>query len=119
MSLEQSQGIQALLAAEKAAAETIKAARVKRQQRLKQAHEEAESEVTNYKTQKEQEFQQKVTQNSGDSEKITASLQAETDQKLKNVEASVTKNKQAAVDLLYNSVINCLPAPHINIECKN
>ncbi|KNC72418.1 V-type ATPase, G subunit, partial [Sphaeroforma arctica JP610] len=57
MSLEQSQGIQALLAAEKASTETINKARKKKQMRLKQAQEEAEAEVQRYKQEREQQFQ--------------------------------------------------------------
>eukprot|EP00124_Ichthyophonus_hoferi_P004944 Ihof_evm2s620 gene=Ihof_evmTU2s620 len=60
MSLEQSQGIQALLAAEKAASETIMKARKKKQLRLKQAQDEAEAEVTRYKREREEQFQSYV-----------------------------------------------------------
>ncbi|KAL1789600.1 V-type proton ATPase subunit G 1 [Sigmodon hispidus] len=55
----QSQGIQQLLQAEKRAAENVSEARKQKNRRLKQAKEEAQAEIEQYRLQREKEFKAK------------------------------------------------------------
>ncbi|ESW29904.1 hypothetical protein PHAVU_002G108100 [Phaseolus vulgaris] len=60
-------GIQQLLAAEQEAQRTVNAEKNEKLARLKQAKEEAEKEIAEYRAQLEYEFQKKVSESSGDS----------------------------------------------------
>ncbi|KAH6760440.1 vacuolar ATP synthase G3, partial [Perilla frutescens var. frutescens] len=55
-------GIQLLLAAEQEAQHIVNAARTAKQARLKQAKEEAEKEIAEFRSQMEAEFQRKVAE---------------------------------------------------------
>ncbi|MBN3272414.1 VATG1 ATPase, partial [Polyodon spathula] len=55
----QSQGIQQLLQAEKRAADKVAEARKRKNRRLKQAKEEAQAEIEQYRLQREKEFKTK------------------------------------------------------------
>eukprot|EP00123_Amoebidium_parasiticum_P022479 comp8831_c0_seq1/m.4039 comp8831_c0_seq1/g.4039 ORF comp8831_c0_seq1/g.4039 comp8831_c0_seq1/m.4039 type:complete len:117 (-) comp8831_c0_seq1:345-695(-) len=113
MSLEQSQGIQALLAAEKAAGETIAKARKKKQQRLKQAQEEAEAEVARYKQEREAQFQAYLSTQAG-AEEASAKLGTQTAADLKLIESQVAANKEAVIEALLEAVVDVKPRLHAN-----
>lgn len=83
-------GIQQLLAAEQEAQQIVNAARAAKSARLKQAKEEAEREIAEYRAQMEAEFQRKLAESSGDSGANVKRLEEETAAKIEQL------NQQAA-----------------------
>ncbi|XP_051193152.1 V-type proton ATPase subunit G1 [Lolium perenne] len=83
-------GIQQLLAAEQEAQQIVNAARTAKSARLRQAKEEAEREIAEYRAQMEADFQRKVAESSGDSGANVKRLEQETSTKIKQL------NQQAA-----------------------
>ncbi|CAA6671975.1 unnamed protein product [Spirodela intermedia] len=77
-------GIQQLLAAEQEAQHIVNAARNAKLARLKQAKDEAEKEIAEYRAQVEAEFQKKVLESSGDSGSNVKRLAVETDAKIEH-----------------------------------
>ncbi|WP_285164299.1 V-type ATPase subunit G, partial [Mycobacterium tuberculosis] len=71
-------GIQQLLAAEQEAQHIVNNARNAKMARLKQAKEEAEKEVAQFRAQMEAEYQKKVAASSGDSGANVKRLEEET-----------------------------------------
>ncbi|KAI4349155.1 hypothetical protein L6164_009787 [Bauhinia variegata] len=93
-------GIQQLLAAEQDAQRIVNAARNEKLARLKQAKEEAEKEIAEYRAQVEREFQKKLAESSGDSGANVKRLEKETEAKIHQLKT------QAAI--ISNDVVNML-----------
>ncbi|XP_063933113.1 V-type proton ATPase subunit G 1-like [Zophobas morio] len=112
MSIEQSQGIQALLAAERSATETIKFARLARQRRLKQAREEAETELDKFKISRENILKTSIKSLEKFSEEIHVKITKKTEEKLIFIEERVKKNREEASDLLTQLTLTVKPKVH-------
>ncbi|KAI9620831.1 hypothetical protein H4Q26_013501 [Puccinia striiformis f. sp. tritici PST-130] len=82
MSAQQSQGIQALLDAEKEAARIVEKAREYRSQKLKDARGEAAKEIESLKSKREEEFKEFEQQHSGNTDSQQKVLEEETKQKV-------------------------------------
>ncbi|XP_019443070.1 PREDICTED: V-type proton ATPase subunit G-like isoform X2 [Lupinus angustifolius] len=100
-------GIQQLLAAEQEAQRIVNAAKNEKLARLKQAKEEAEKEIAEYRAQLEREFQKKVIQSSGDSGANVKRLEQETDTKIAHlkIEAERISNDVVAMLLKYVTTV--------------
>ncbi|KAJ3682135.1 hypothetical protein LUZ60_014708 [Juncus effusus] len=85
-------GIQQLLTAEQEAQQIVNAARNAKMARLKQAKEEAEKEIADFRAQMEAEFQKKVAASSGDSGANVKRLEQETGEKI-----AALKHQAAAI----------------------
>ncbi|GMG99391.1 hypothetical protein Nepgr_001231 [Nepenthes gracilis] len=83
-------GIQLLLGAEQEAQHIVNAARNAKMARLKQAKEEAEKEIAEFRAHMEAEYQRKLAESSGDSGANVKRLEQETDAKIQHLK------KQAA-----------------------
>ncbi|KAL5700559.1 hypothetical protein ACHQM5_025986 [Ranunculus cassubicifolius] len=97
-------GIQLLLAAEQEAQQIVNAARNAKMARLKQAKEEAEKEILNYRTQVEAEFQKKVVATSGDSGANVKRLEGETQEKIHHLNSEAERISHDIVDMLLRHV---------------
>ncbi|CAL5387929.1 unnamed protein product [Camellia sinensis] len=113
-------GIQRLLAAEQEAQQIVNAARSdlahlsfssfgiipygEKMARLKQAKEEVEKEVAEYRSQMELEFQRKVTESSGDSSANVKRLKQETDGKIHHLKTEAGKISRDVSHMLLNHV---------------
>ncbi|KAG8380587.1 hypothetical protein BUALT_Bualt06G0031000 [Buddleja alternifolia] len=97
-------GIQALLAAEQEAQHIVGAARTAKQARLKQAKEEAEKEIAEFRAQVEAEFQRKVAESSGDSGANVKRLEIETEEKIGNLKTETSRISQDVVSMLLRQV---------------
>ncbi|XP_010524313.1 PREDICTED: V-type proton ATPase subunit G1-like isoform X1 [Tarenaya hassleriana] len=97
-------GIQHLLAAEQEAQHIVNAARNAKMARLKQAKEEAEKEIAEYRAQMEQEFQRKLTESSGDSGANVKRLEQETDDKIHHLKTEASRISNDVVDMLLKHV---------------
>ncbi|CAK9193937.1 unnamed protein product [Sphagnum jensenii] len=97
-------GIQALLAAEQDAQHIVANARAAKTARLRQAKEEADREVAQYRAQRESEFRKKLAETSGDSGSNVKRLEAETNQKIQRLTAEANKIAPEVTALLMKYV---------------
>ncbi|POO01654.1 Vacuolar (H+)-ATPase G subunit [Trema orientale] len=97
-------GIQQLLAAEQEAQHIVNAARSAKLARLKQAKEEAEREIAEYRAQVELEFQKKVAASSGDSGANVKRLEHETEGKIHHLKTEASRISHDVVHMLLKHV---------------
>ncbi|KAK3003528.1 hypothetical protein RJ639_015671 [Escallonia herrerae] len=97
-------GIQLLLAAEQEAQHIVNAARNAKMARLKQAKEEAEKEIAEFRAQMEAEFQRKVAESSGDSGANVKRLEKETDEKIIHLKTEAARISHDVVQMLLKHV---------------
>ncbi|KAK4493235.1 hypothetical protein RD792_017892 [Penstemon davidsonii] len=97
-------GIQLLLAAEQEAQHIVNAARTAKQARLKQAKEEAEKEIADFRAQMEAEFQRKVAESSGDSGANVKRLEIETEEKIQHLKTESSRISPEVVSMLLRHV---------------
>ncbi|KAA8516542.1 hypothetical protein F0562_016952 [Nyssa sinensis] len=97
-------GIQQLLAAEQEAQQIVSAARNAKMARLKQAKEEAEKEIAEYRAQVELEFQRKVAESSGDSGANVKRLEKETEGKIHHLKSEAGRISQDVAHMLLKHV---------------
>ncbi|KAK6136150.1 hypothetical protein DH2020_030123 [Rehmannia glutinosa] len=93
-------GIQLLLAAEQEAQHIVNAARTAKQARLKQAKEEAEKEIADFRAQMEADFQRKLAESSGDSGANVKRLELETDAKIQHLKTEASRISPDVVSML-------------------
>ncbi|XP_044460974.1 V-type proton ATPase subunit G1-like isoform X2 [Mangifera indica] len=72
--------------------------------RLKQAKDEAEKEVAQFRAQMEVDFKKKLSESSGDSGANVKRLEKETDTKIQNLKTEANKISQAVIQLLLKYV---------------
>ncbi|CAN6250023.1 unnamed protein product [Urochloa humidicola] len=94
-------GIQQLLAAEQEAQQIVNAARAAR---LRQAKEEAEREIAEYRSQMEAEFQRKVAESSGDSGANVKRLEQETAAKIEQLNQQAASISPEVIQMLLRHV---------------
>ncbi|GJY36248.1 V-type proton ATPase subunit G 1-like protein [Tanacetum coccineum] len=97
-------GIQLLLAAEQEAQQIVNAARNAKLARLKQAKEEAEKEVAEFRAQMEADFQKKLAETSGDSGANVKRLEKETEEKIQHLKTEADRISHDVVDMLMKLV---------------
>ncbi|XP_009589177.1 V-type proton ATPase subunit G 1 [Nicotiana tabacum] len=97
-------GIQLLLAAEQEAQHIVNNARTAKQARLKQAKEEAEKEIAEFRAYMEAEFQRKLEQTSGDSGANVKRLEQETDAKIEHLKTEAERVSPDVVQMLLRHV---------------
>ncbi|KAG5523468.1 hypothetical protein RHGRI_035315 [Rhododendron griersonianum] len=97
-------GIQLLLAAEQEAQRIVNAARAAKLARLKQAKEEAEKEIAEFRAQMDAQFQRKVSESSGDSGANVKRLEKETEGKIHHLKKEAGRISQDVVQMLLRQV---------------
>ena len=93
-----------MLAAEQEAQHIVNAARTAKMARLKQAKEEAEKEIAEYKAKPEQDFQRKLEETSGDSGANVKRLEQETDAKIEQLKNEASRISEDVVAMLLKHV---------------
>jgi len=116
MSAQQSQGIQALLDAEKEAARIVEKAREYRSQKLKEARGEAAKEIDSLKSKREEEFKEFEQQHSGNTDSQQKALEEETKKHIEVIKAEFNKNKAKVVSDLLAKVTDVQPELHQNYK---
>ncbi|KAK4048376.1 hypothetical protein OIO90_005846 [Microbotryomycetes sp. JL221] len=116
MAAQSSQGISALLEAEKEAGAIVQKAREYRNQRIKDARGEASKEIDAYKQQKDQEFKQFEQQHSGDSSESQSTLDQQTKTQLESIDSTFDQNRQQVVQDLLDKVVKVEPSLHRNYQ---
>ncbi|KAH7658476.1 V-type H+-transporting ATPase subunit G protein [Dioscorea alata] len=97
-------GIQQLLAAEQEAQHIVNAARNAKMARLKQAKDEADKEVAEFRAKMEAEFQKKVAQSAGDSGSNVKRLEQETEAKIDRLKSEAGKISHEVAHMLLRHV---------------
>ncbi|XP_072391961.1 V-type proton ATPase subunit G-like isoform X2 [Diabrotica undecimpunctata] len=109
----ESHGIQQLLVAEKKAAEKIADARNRKIKRLKQAKEEAETEIEKYRAQREKSFLQYEAQYA-QSDHVETKIQHDMEMQMQNYKTEIEKNKEQVIQDLISYVTDVEPIVHPN-----
>ncbi|XP_023766540.1 V-type proton ATPase subunit G 1 [Lactuca sativa] len=97
-------GIQLLLAAEQEAQQIVTVARNAKLARLKQAKEEAEKEIADFRAQMEADYQRKLTETSGDSGANVKRLEKETDEKIEHLKKEAERISTDVVEMLLKHI---------------
>ncbi|KAI3464350.1 hypothetical protein Pfo_021013 [Paulownia fortunei] len=93
-------GIQMLLTAEQEAQHIVTAARNLKMSRLKQAKEEAETEVANYRSHLEAEYQKGISESYGSSDSTVKRLEAETEANIQSLKGRASNVSPEIVKML-------------------
>ncbi|XP_033071089.1 V-type proton ATPase subunit G 1-like [Trachypithecus francoisi] len=110
----QSQGIQQLLQAEKRAAEKVSEAPKRKNRRLKQAKEEAQTEIEQYRLQREKEFKAKEPAALGSHGSCSTEVEKETQEKMTILQTYFRQNRDEVLDNLLAFVCDIRPEIHEN-----
>ncbi|KAL9351518.1 hypothetical protein Peur_054198 [Populus x canadensis] len=97
-------GIQLLLAVEQEAQHIVNAARNEKMARLKQAKEEADKEIAEFRAQMDAEFQRKLAESSGDSGANVKRLEQETEAKIGHLKKEAARISHDVVQMLLKHV---------------
>ncbi|KAL2938983.1 V-type proton ATPase subunit G [Bienertia sinuspersici] len=97
-------GIQLLLAAEQEAQHIVNTARNAKMARLKQAKEEAEKEIAEFRAQMEAEYQKTLAESNGDSGANVKRLEQETDTKIEQLKEQSSSISPEVVQMLLKYV---------------
>ncbi|XP_077517303.1 V-type proton ATPase subunit Vha13 isoform X1 [Amblyomma americanum] len=84
--------------------------------RLKQAKDEAEVEIGKFKAEKERQFKEYEARHMGSKEDIAAKIEAETRQKMNEMNQLVAQHKKAVIEKLLSLVYDIDPQVHRNFR---
>lgn len=109
-----SSSIQSLLKTEKEAAEIVNEARRYRTSRLKSAKADAQKEIDEYKSSKENELKKFENDHTGLNESIEKDSDKQVEQELKEIKAKFAEKKDSVIKLLVDAATKPSPELHIN-----
>ncbi|NWI31511.1 VATG3 ATPase, partial [Sula dactylatra] len=112
----QSQGIQQLLQAEKRAKDKLEEAKKRKGKRLRQAKEEAIAEIDHYRLQREKEFRNKQTNVMGSQGNLSAKIEEQTAETIRNLTSSYHKNMESMMKKLLSTIYEINPEVHPNFR---
>ncbi|NXO38899.1 VATG3 ATPase, partial [Locustella ochotensis] len=112
----QSQGIQQLLQAEKRAKDKLEEAKKRKGKRLKQAKEEATAEIDHYRLQREKEFRNKETNVMGSQGNLSAKIEEQTTEAIRNLTSSYHRNMENMMKKLLSTICDIRPEIHPNFR---
>ncbi|KFO14923.1 V-type proton ATPase subunit G 3 [Balearica regulorum gibbericeps] len=107
----QSQGIQQLLQAEKRAKDKLEEAK-----KRKEAREEAIAEIDHYRLQREKEFRNKQTNVMGSQGNLSAKIEEQTTETVRNLTSSYHKNMESMMKKLLSTICDINPEVHPNFR---
>jgi len=111
-----SQGITALLEAEKEAQKIVQKARDYRTARVKEARSEASKDIDDYKSKREAEFTSYQDQFSGSSTNAQGETNNATDEQIESLKSSTSANKDKVVATLLEKVVEVNANLHRNYK---
>ncbi|ABN67631.1 vacuolar ATPase V1 domain subunit G [Scheffersomyces stipitis CBS 6054] len=109
-----SSGIHSLLKTEKEAATIVNEARKYRTNRLKLAKADAQTEIDEYKIQKESELKKYEQEHAGLNDLIDKEADVQVQSELASIKAKYAEKKTSVVKLLVDATIKPTPELHIN-----
>ena len=83
-------------------------------QRLKEAKEEAAREIEDYRRQRDQQFQDEQKKFHGSKDDFEQKMKKETEIKLRTIEGEVSEHKEEVIQRLLTMVYDIKPELHIN-----
>ena len=83
-------------------------------QRLKEAKEEAAREIEDYRKQRDQQFQEEQKKFHGSKDDFQQKMKVETDQKMVQIQQEVRDHKEEVITRLLELVYDIKPELHIN-----
>ncbi|XP_075435606.1 V-type proton ATPase subunit G 1 [Ascaphus truei] len=86
----------------------------RKNRRLKQAKEEAQAEIEQYRMQREKDFKSKEAAALGSHGSCTEEVEKETSEKMVIIEADYKKNRELVVESILSLVCEIKPEIHIN-----
>ncbi|XP_010213869.1 PREDICTED: V-type proton ATPase subunit G 1 [Tinamus guttatus] len=89
-------------------------ARKRKNRRLKQAKEEAQAEIEQYRLQREKEFKAKEAAALGSHGSCTTEVEKETQGKMSVIQQNFQKNREAVLSQLLSLVCEIKPEIHVN-----
>ncbi|KAF2718329.1 V-type ATPase [Polychaeton citri CBS 116435] len=116
MAAQNSAGIQTLLDAEREAQKIIQKAREYRTQRVKAARSEAQSEIEDYRKQKDDEFQKFEKEQTSGNEQAEKDADKDTEKQLEEIKSLGKKSGPKVVDDLLNAVLDVNPSAPERLE---
>uniref|UniRef100_A0A8B9FV76 V-type proton ATPase subunit G n=1 Tax=Amazona collaria TaxID=241587 RepID=A0A8B9FV76_9PSIT len=84
--------------------------------RLKQAKEEAIAEIDHYRLQREKEFRNKQTTVMGSQGNLSAKIEEQTTENIRNLTSSYHKNMESMMKKLLNTICDINPELHPNFR---
>ncbi|KFP50560.1 V-type proton ATPase subunit G 3 [Cathartes aura] len=108
----QSQGIQQLLQAEKRAKDKLEEAK----KSVNEAKEEAIAEIDHYRLQREKEFRNKQTNVMGSQGNLSAKIEEQTTETVRNLTSSYHKNMESMMKKLLSTICDINPEVHPNFR---
>ncbi|XP_003748535.1 V-type proton ATPase subunit G [Galendromus occidentalis] len=113
---QNSQGVQQLLAAERRASDKVAEARKRKARRLKQAKDEAQSEIDKYRHEKESAFRAYEASHMGSRDDVQKRIEADTQRQILEVNQLVAKNKDEVIKGLLGLVYDIEAHVHKNLK---
>eukprot|EP01024_Parvocaulis_polyphysoides_P002827 TRINITY_DN1081_c0_g1_i4.p3 TRINITY_DN1081_c0_g1~~TRINITY_DN1081_c0_g1_i4.p3 ORF type:complete len:112 (-),score=39.18 TRINITY_DN1081_c0_g1_i4:225-560(-) len=106
MAAQSGEGIQKLLNAEAEAQKVVEAARKGKADRLRQAKEEADKELSAFRAECEAAYQKKSAEGAAGNESTFATLQKDANTAVARISSEVSAKKEKVVDMLMKMVSN-------------
>ncbi|KFO86628.1 V-type proton ATPase subunit G 3, partial [Buceros rhinoceros silvestris] len=85
-------------------------------ERLKQAKDEATAEIDHYRLQREKEFRNKQTNVMGSQGNISAKIEEQTTETIRNMTSSYHKNMESMMKKLLSTICDINPEVHPNFR---
>ncbi|XP_009634486.1 V-type proton ATPase subunit G 3 [Egretta garzetta] len=112
----QSQGIQQLLQAEKRAKDKLEEAKKRKGREEKRTKPEAIAEIDHYRLQREKEFRNKQTNVMGSQGNLSAKIEEQTTETIRNLTGSYHKNTESVMKKLLSMICDINPEIHPNFR---
>ncbi|CAF1575938.1 unnamed protein product [Rotaria sp. Silwood1] len=114
----QSRGISDLLAAEKKAQELIEEARKRKNKRIKDAQNQAKSEIEEFKGERDQRYKSLEQQQLGNRAQMTEESNKQTQIHIASLKTQYETNKDALLERIITLVCDIKPESHINARIE-
>lgn len=83
---------------------------------MKQAKEEAQDEIEKYRQERERQFKEFEAKHMGSREDVSARIEAETKQKISEMNTAVQKHKEQVIEKILELVYDIKPELHKNFR---
>uniref|UniRef100_A0A915CZT9 V-type proton ATPase subunit G n=1 Tax=Ditylenchus dipsaci TaxID=166011 RepID=A0A915CZT9_9BILA len=116
--IKASYGIRVLVEAEHSAANKLEEARERRKLRLREARVDAKHEVEQFRKELEEKFHKLLEQVDANQKKTNAEIEKMTVAELKKLDLQMEQNKEKALQLLEEKLVNIEAHPHQNLKLR-
>ncbi|CAD5206546.1 unnamed protein product [Bursaphelenchus okinawaensis] len=110
--------LELLISTEKKGQRLIDEARIRRKERIKNARDQANGEITKFRQQCEVKFQHQLQAKNKEMQDYKVQVERETETKLQMIRSNVEKNKSRIVFMLLDVLTNINPEVHRNLASR-